>query len=130
MPERSAWCLVPGLGIRPAVDPGLVAPAPVAVERDGATLTVTHLFSGGGQTVLRAELVGPPDAPDADVPALAAATRIAVGGGAPQGWGMFSGGRGPGGEAQAAPRRYIAGWLGVRPARSSSRQVGRPVQAR
>ncbi|MBI3974225.1 MAG: hypothetical protein HY332_23350 [Chloroflexi bacterium] len=58
----SSFCFVPGLGIRAANGPGLIAPGPVSVTRDGATLTVTHLLSSGGETVVRVEIDGIPAA--------------------------------------------------------------------
>lgn len=57
--ERFA-CLVPGVGIRGCEAPGLTAVEPVAVSRDGVTLTVTSLLSSDGRTVVRVEIAGVP----------------------------------------------------------------------
>jgi hypothetical protein len=56
-------CLVPGLGIRPCGEAGLIATGPVSVSRGAATITVQSLLSAGGETVVRIEIAGLPAAP-------------------------------------------------------------------
>lgn len=56
---RVAW-LVPGLGLRAADTPGLTMTAPVAVARDGLTLTVLALRSAEGRTQVRLQIAGVP----------------------------------------------------------------------
>lgn len=55
--ERLA-CLVPGLGIRSCDAAELVATERVSASREGATLTVTSVFSSGDATTVRLEING------------------------------------------------------------------------
>ncbi len=59
---RVVW-LVPGLGLREADAPGLTMVAPVAVARDGLTLTVLALRSADGRTQVRLQIAGVPFTP-------------------------------------------------------------------
>ena len=45
-------CYVPGLGIRSCNEPGLIAPQPVSISRDGITLAVTHVISSSAPSCL------------------------------------------------------------------------------
>jgi len=53
-------CLLPGLGIGGCAPETLVAPRPVALARDGTTLTVTRLIADEGGTRVRVEIRGLP----------------------------------------------------------------------
>lgn len=90
-------CLVPGFGILPADDPGLVALEPVSVTHEGVTLTITDLVSSGGETTVRVEIRGLPE--DQGRPALAmVSTRDTDGKSTPPvGWRAMFGTPGPDG---------------------------------
>ena len=89
---QRAACYVPSVGIRSCDAPGLVAPGPVSLSRDGATLTITSLYSADRTTHVRLEITGLPELeltgdPAIDVPRLTAddtnnrvlqATRISL----------------------------------------------------
>jgi hypothetical protein len=60
-------CLLPGLGIGGCAPTTIVAAHPVAVARDGVTLTVTRLVSDEGGTRVRVEISGLPMPPSADL---------------------------------------------------------------
>ncbi len=60
-------CLLPGLGIGGCAPTTLVAARPVALARDGVTLTVTRLVADEGGTRVRVEIVGLPMPPAADL---------------------------------------------------------------
>ncbi|MGH2599538.1 MAG: hypothetical protein ACRDJ9_09135 [Dehalococcoidia bacterium] len=61
--QEEPACLVPGLGIRPCGEAGLIATGPVSISRGAATFTVQSLISAGGETVVRIEIAGLPAAP-------------------------------------------------------------------
>lgn len=60
-------CLLPGLGIGGCAPTTLVAARPLALARDGVTLTVTRLIADEGGTRVRVEIVGLPMPPAADL---------------------------------------------------------------
>ena len=68
-------CLLPGLGIGGCAPSTLVAARPVALARDGATLTVTRLVADEGGTRVRVEIRGLPAPPPAD---LVGAVRLTL----------------------------------------------------
>jgi len=104
-PSTGAACLVPELGIRICDRPGLIALQTASVSRGDMLLSVTTLFSGGGETVVHVEFTGLP--PAIDVSQI----RVVLGDTTPGEYQTRRGSSSGGGMSNNSTQTYRAEWV-------------------